>query len=259
MGDDDLSFLEELVCYADAFIQQATRIAAQIEHHALEFAELLQGIFYFLFGGFVECADVHVTDAWPDQELEVHTVARDLIPDNVKFKRLVRGLPQNGDMHVRAFGALEHVGHVTHAQIVGGLAVDGNDYVSGAQTGFVGRSAGERSHNNDLVIAWRNLHAHAVILAALLFAHQRVRLGIKEIRVRIEDVKHARDGAVVYGFVSVDRFGVILLHQAIDLGELTQTVTDVRVRGAGSNAAATLAKACSEKTTHNNDETDEEE
>src|SRR5437016_5026719 len=115
MGDDDLSFLEELVCYADSFIQQATRIPAQIEHHALEFAELLQGIFYFLFGGFIERADVHVAYAWPDQELEVNTVARYLIPDNVKFKRLVRGFTQNRDMHVCAFRALEHIGHVAYA------------------------------------------------------------------------------------------------------------------------------------------------
>src|SRR4029077_586697 len=58
---------------------------------------------------------------------------------------------------------------------------------------------------------------------------QRVRLGIEEIGVRVERVQHAGNRAVIDGLVRVDRFGVVVLDDLVDLGELLQAVLDIGV------------------------------
>ena len=95
--------------------------------------------------------------------------------------------------------------------------------------GAVRGRAHERSDYDDFIIARANCHAHAVILAALLFAEQGIRLGIKKIRVRIKRVQHARDGSVVNGLIRVHGLGIVLFDNLVHLSELLQAVTNVRV------------------------------
>ena len=79
--------------------------------------------------------------------------------------------------------------------------------------GLVGGRPGEGINHDDFIVARADGHAHAVVLAALVFAHQRVGLGIEEIGVRIERVQHAGNRAVVDGLVRVHRLGVVVLDE----------------------------------------------
>ncbi len=59
-------------------------------------------------------------------------------------------------------------------------------------------------------------HADAVVLAVLVLAHLGEGLGVVEVGVGVEDVEHARDGAVVDGLVGLvggHRLGVVLLDE----------------------------------------------
>ncbi len=79
-------------------------------------------------------------------------------------------------------------------------------------------------------------------MAALVFAQAGVGLGIVEVRVRVEDLQHAGDGAVVDGVVGLvagDGLGVVLLDQRVDVGEGLQAVAELALvlRGLGADAA----------------------
>src|SRR5260370_26380406 len=111
---------------------------------------------------------MHVADPGTDHELQVRAVAGNLSAYDVEFQRLVIAFAQDGNVHVGALGALQHVRHVAHAQVVRRLAVHGNDHVTGTQANAVRRGADEGSDHDNLVVAGGNLHAHAVVFSALL-------------------------------------------------------------------------------------------
>src|SRR5215469_17965232 len=136
-------------------------------------------------------------------------------------------------MNRGAFGAFQQVGHIGGGHIIGGLAVDGRDDVPGANARAIGGSSGEGSNDDNLIVARSDGHAHAVVLAALVLAQQRVGLGIEEIRVWIEHVQHARNGPVVDSFVRVHWFGIVLLDDVVNLGELLKAVADIGVAVVG--------------------------
>ena len=94
---------------------------------------------------------------------------------------------------------------------------------------LISRCAGEGEDHNHFVVARSHRHTHAVVLAALVLAHQRVRLGIEEIRMRIERVQHSGNGPVVDRFIRIDRLRVVVLDDGVDIRELLQTVFDIRV------------------------------
>src|SRR5260370_23893615 len=148
---------------------------------------------------------------------------------HVEVQRIVAALAQDGDLNVGALGSLEYIGAVSHAQVVRGLAVDSDDRVTGAQSDFVRRRTHEGGDHDDLVVARRDLHAHAVILSALFFAQQRVRLRIEEVRMRIQYVQHSRDGAVIDRLIGIDRLGVILLYQTVNFRKLLQAGADIAI------------------------------
>ena len=79
-------------------------------------------------------------------------------------------------------------------------------------------------------------------MAALVFAHLGVGLGIVEVGVRIEHAQHAGNGAVVdggVGLVALDGLGVVLLDHRVDVGERLQAVANLALilRGLGSHLA----------------------
>src|ERR1035437_6190422 len=98
-----------------------------------------------MLGGFLETGDVHVADAGLDHEVQVHAVARNLVADHGEFERMVGAFAQHGDADGGAFRALEQIGNIGGAHIVGGLAVNGGDDVARPYAGAIGRSADEGS------------------------------------------------------------------------------------------------------------------
>ena len=227
--NDELIFLQELVGHAHAFTQQAAGITAQIENQALEIAKLIQSSGNFLFRGLVESVHVHVADSRPDQEMHVHAVTRNLVAHQGKLHRLLYAFARDADVHRRAFRPLEHVGDFGGAHVFRRLAVNRDDHVAGMNACFIGGCAVKGENHDDLVVARPHRHAHAVVLAALVLAHQRVGLGIEEIRMRVERVQHSRDGPIVDSLVRVDRLGVVFLDDRVDVRELLQAIFDVGV------------------------------
>ena len=108
--------------------------------------------------------------------------------------------------------------------------------------GLVSGRSGEGIDDDDFVVARADGHAHAVVFAALVFAHERVGLGIKEIGVRVERMQHAGDGAVVDCLIRIHRLGVVILDEGIDVGELLQTVFNLGVAGHRRLLAGTLSE-----------------
>ena len=161
--------------------------------------------------------------------MHIDAVARNLIAHQRELHRLLHAFARNADVYRRSLRSLQQVGHVRRAHIFGRFPVDRDDHVARMNAGLVGGRSGKRKNHDHFIIARTNGHTHAVIFAALVFAHQRVRLGIEEIRVRIERVQHARNRPVVDGLIRVHRFGVVVLNQRIDVGELLQAVLNVRV------------------------------
>jgi hypothetical protein len=60
-------------------------------------------------------------------------------------------------------------------------------------------------------------------------------------------MQHARDGAVVDGLVGVHGFGVIVLDEGVDVGELLKAILDLGVAGDGRLLAGTLGEQNAQK------------
>ena len=243
MRHNDLSLLQELVRHANAFTQQTAGILAQIKDQSLQLAlllQLIQRLCDFVLGRFLEARYVDVSNTRANHEVHINAVARNLVTHHVKVDRLVRAFAQNSDLDGRALGPFEQVGDVARAHVVGRLAVNRDDDVARPNAGPVRGRSRKRSDHDDFVIARSNLHAHAVVLAALLFAQGGVRLRVKEIRVRIEYPQHPGNRAVINGLVGIDRLGVVLLHHLVNLGEAFNAVANVGVirRRRGGHALA---------------------
>src|SRR5579872_523116 len=248
MGNDQLALLEEFVRYSDAFTQQPAWISTQIENQTLQIAEFIERFRNFLFGCLVESADVHVADAWPNQEVNVHAVARNLVAHQREFHGFFYALTRNADMDGCTLGTFQQVGNIARAHVLGRLTIDRDDYVSGMNTRLVGRRSGEGEDHDNFVIARPDGHAHAVVLAALILAHQCIGFGIEEIRVGIERVQHSRDSAVVDRLIRVNRLGIVLFDDGVNIGELFEAVLNLRVAGERSRLlASALSKQNAQK------------
>jgi hypothetical protein len=234
-----LALSQEFIGDANTFAEQSTRILAKVEDQALQIAHLVESILHFFIRGLVEAGDVHVADPRTDEEVQIHAVARDFVTNHGEFERLVNAFTQHGDVNRGALRPLQQVSHIGGAHVIGGLAIDCNNDVTGADTRAIGRSADKGRDHDDLIIARTDRHAHAVVLAALIFAKQRISFGIEEIGVRIEHVQHSGYGAVVDCLVRIHRLSVVLLNDCIDIGELPQTVANFGV-AAGSRRRADL-------------------
>ena len=102
----------------------------------------------------------------------------------------------------------------------------------------------------DLVALLLDDHADAVVVAALVFAHLGIGLGIVEVGVRIEHAQHAGNRAVVdggVGLVAGDGLGVVLLHQRVHVGEGLQAVADLALVLRGLRAHLALHNAAHDR------------
>ena len=139
---------------------------------------------------------------------------------------------------MRPLGPFEHRGYL--GGVAGrGLAVNRHNDVAGAYARLEGRrplKGREHHHVDDAVLVRLRLdgHANAVVVSVLIFAHLGEGLGVVEIGVRVQHMQHAGDGAVVDGLVNlvlVQRLGVVLLDDGVDVGELAQRIAECGLVG----------------------------
>ena len=169
--DDDLSLLQELIGNTNTFAEQAAGIATQVEDQTFQIAERIQSVRNFTLCRFVEAVDVHVADAWLDQEVHIYAVARNLVANQRELHRLLHAFPRDADVNGCAFGALQHVGNIAGTHVLSRFAIDGDDDVTRMNAGLVRRRPGEGVNDDDFVVARADCHANAVVFTALVFTH----------------------------------------------------------------------------------------
>src|SRR5580658_6384729 len=138
-----------------------------------------------------------IADARADFIFQVDAGVGNLVTDQIEGKRRAYAFTSDGDLHVRALGALQHVGYFIGTKICRGLAIDGDDDVAGVDVRAEGRSVLKRIDDDDFAVLRLYDHADAVVLGVLVFPHAGVRFGVVEIPVGIERAQHAGDGDVV--------------------------------------------------------------
>ena len=139
---------------------------------------------------------------------------------------LLAAFAGNHDGDLRAARTFQQVGHFGGGEVVGGLIVHLHDDVARPQARAIGGRTGERRDHDGLAVERPHLHADAEVVALLVFAQELVIAGIEEIGVRVERAQHARDGALVDGFIGIHLVGEVLFDQAIDAGEGFQAGAD---------------------------------
>ena len=163
--------------------------------------------------------------------------------------------------NVSAFGPLEGLGHLVRGPTVGRLAVDGDNLIAGVNAGAEGRRALIGREDVDLIILLLDHHAHAIVMAALVFAKARISLGIVEVGVRVEHLQHAGDGPVVDGVIGLvrrDGLGIVLFDERVDVRKVLEAVAELALILRGLRAHATLQDGAGQRA-HSKEEDDGEE
>src|SRR5882762_10311662 len=193
--DDQLILVEEHVADGHCFIEQAAGVAAHVENQAIEGwrIKLLQGVGNFAIGGFVKAGKANVTDAGFQQKGDVHGMARNFVARYGEDERLGVAFAGNRNFYDRALGTLQHVGDIAGGQPVGGLVINLDNDVAGANAGVIGWCADVGSHDHGVVLAGSNDHAYAVVFTTLIFAQEGKLASIKEIRVGVKHAQHTGD------------------------------------------------------------------
>jgi hypothetical protein len=218
LGDDGAG-VDEQPRDADALVEQAAAVVAQVEHQAVQRATLLHRLdrlHQLRLGIGMEVAEVDVAEprvvveqVCPAHARQLHVAALD---DQFEFLRAAADAQANVGV-----GRSAHELDGLRAALVGVelLAVDGEQQVARQQAGGVGRTAGEREVHDDVVAVRGDLGAdaevvaRAVLVVALGFARRHVGA------VRIESLDHAGDRALEQ-FVLVLLVDVRRQHLVVD-------------------------------------------
>src|SRR5882762_9191261 len=138
--DDQLILVEEHIADGYCFVEQAAGVAAHVENQAIEGwrIKLLQGVGNFAIGGFVKAGKANVTDARFQQKGDVHGMARNFVASYGEDERLVVAFAGDRNLYDGALGAFQHVGYIAGGQAVGGLVINLDDHVAGANAGVIG-------------------------------------------------------------------------------------------------------------------------
>jgi hypothetical protein len=233
LRDHDLALLQQFVRDIHRLVQQAAWVAAEVDHETVQIAvrgaELVERIAEFPASRLrAEVDNVDVADARLEHEGEVDGRVRNGIANQIKGERSVLALASHHHADVGPFGSFEQACDRSRVHSVGRLAVNRHDHVAGTDACLERRRSFKRGQDNDvqhsvLVRLRLDRHADAVVVAVLIFAHLGEGFGIVEVRMGVEDVKHAGNRTVIDGFVdlvAVERLGVVLLDDGIHVREL---------------------------------------
>src|SRR5579863_6842414 len=221
MRNDQLISLQEHISDRHRFIQQSARIPAHVQNQPVQIAgvQLLQRVGNLVVGGLIKRGKPDVPDAGLQKEGDIDGVTWNFSTRDGEGQWIGITLAGDHNLDYGALGSLQHVCDFAGAQSIGGLVVYLDNHIARPQTCVVCRRANVRRHYYRVVVPRRDDHAHAVILAALIFTEQGKLAGVKKVRVGIENAQHAGDCALVDLFVHVHRFSIVGLHDVEDRGE----------------------------------------
>ena len=239
MVNNELVLLQEAIRDVHGGLQQPTPIAAQVENQALEVlaAQRLERLRQLVARGLDEVVNVNVGHSRTDQEVVVHAQAGDFFPGNLEIQRLIIALAAHRDANGGAPRPLQHLRHRIAVQAFCRFPIHLENEVAWTQASPKRRRArhGLNDGGHPLTHLARNgqdPHAHAEVLAFLVFAEPRECLRAEKIRVWIERAEHSRNGPLgvaVLGaedrVIRIDGVRIVLLHQGIDFGEGVEVAT----------------------------------
>ena len=89
------------------------------------------------------------------------------------------------------------------------------------QAGFPSRGVDEGIADHHLAFWSENVHADSEVAALLLLAEEFIRLGIEEVRVRVQRAQHGGNGALV-NLVGIDLVGKVAFNNLVYLRKLLE-------------------------------------
>ena len=169
-------------------------------------------------------------NAGTDFVFEVNGRMRDLIAHKVENQRLRLSLANHCDLNVSALGSFQGFGDEVGCHAVCRFSVDGRDDVAGANAGAKRRRTLIGRDDIDLVVLLLDDHSDAVVMAALVFAHLGVSLGIVEVRVWIEYAQHTGDCPVIdcrVCFVPMNGLCVVLFYESVHIRKRLEVIANL--------------------------------
>ena len=182
MGDDALPGLQEVAGDPDAGRKQAALVAPQVQDqsgHALALHPI-QGLFQFVGSPLPEAGQVEVGGAVFEQQAGGNRRPRDHVPHELDVDPPVQALPRQAEADRRPGRPFESARNFLDWQPAHRAAVDHLDRVARPDAGLECRRLGEWEVDDCLVAEIDDLYADARIASALLLAHGKEVLGVKE-------------------------------------------------------------------------------
>ena len=212
-------------------IQQPAGVVAQIKDDTLDRALASgcgQRVEEFLRGALAEPGKANPVVAGL-QFAGLHADERDGVALDVQVHGLLRVAVQDGQHGFRPLGAAD-VGHgFLKRHFHRGLAAHGEDDVAGLHAGLVGGGVLDGSHDGELVVLHRDLHADAVEFAGRAFLHVLEFVLGKHGGVGIEGFEHPLERAVhevgARGFLHIEALDDVQhLTEALEIVETFEFV-----------------------------------
>ena len=208
--------------HRDRSVEQAARIVAQVEHHALE---VWLGLVDFLDlpGEIIHRPLLELRQADPGiarlDHLAAHRLRADFFARDRHRKAAVLVLAEDGEHHLGIGFAAHALDRIVQAQALDHGVVDLGDEVIGLEARAEGRRALDRRHHLDQPVFLRDLDADADEAARGAFAEFPERLLVEILRMRVEAGDHAGD-RIGDELLLVDRFHIVALDHAEHRSEL---------------------------------------
>ncbi len=231
-GTDDVALVEQVVGHLHGGGQQAARVAAQIQHQALELAtglllQLLHVLLEVRTGVGLERAQADIAIA-RFQQAAAHTGHADGLPGEADIEGFGLAFAHDGQHHLAAGRAAQRFAGIDRADR---LAVDGDDQVTGEDAGLRRRRVVDRRNHlhAGIVGLLLQLHADAFVGAAGLFV-ERLRVFLVEVgAVRVEVEQQATHRGL-HQLLVIDRIDVGGPHCVVD-GHEAADVLQRHLRG----------------------------
>ena len=213
--DDENVLRQERGRHGDRLVQQAARIAAQVEHEAGQVARLvhvLQRLGEILGGAVLELAHTDVADAGLDR-LRADALDVDFLAREAEREGHLDVLAHDRQHDHRARLAAHLLDGLGERDAAGGEIVDLDDEVAGLDAGAERGRVLDRRHDPDDAVLDADLDPEAAELALRRDLQVLERLGVEEVGMRVEPVHHPVD-RFLDQLVVRDRLDVVRLDLA---------------------------------------------
>ena len=205
-GDDKLAFLKEPIRQGHRLAQVSPLVVPEVENESLERVpgELLHGLVELLDGDAREASyhnQAQLLLGERNTEAVGDRVERDLLPFEGEVDRRLQTLPDHGETNDTPLGTPELAEKFLLWNALGGLPIHLDNHVSRLDSHPERRSPLQGGDDCQTLLNLQDLDADPVELPLLILLHGLKRIGIQEVRVRVQGREHASKCRVSHGLV----------------------------------------------------------